>query len=213
VNVGQTLLKIKSISPDVGYYGFEPNPSCIYYLNQLVDANKFCNVQIFPFALAEKAEVGELNFFFDSDTDSAATVIRDFRPGSLVKKKVYIPCFSFNEMASYIDEQAVAIIKIDVEGAELEVLKGLHSFLNTSRPFVVVEILPVYQQSNQTRFERQIQIEKLINRYNYKILRVKKTTQNTFDRFELIENIGIHGNEGLCDYVLCPQEHIQNLAG
>ena len=116
-------------------------------------------------------------------------------------------------MATYIDQENIYIIKIDIEGAELEVLKGVSSFMGTCRPFIVIEILPVYQQSNQSRLYRQTEIETLVEQRNYKILRVKKTAENTFERFELIHTIGIHGDQNLCDYVLCPKERIQNLVG
>jgi hypothetical protein len=31
VNIGQTLLKLKSLAPDIVYVGFEPNPFCALY--------------------------------------------------------------------------------------------------------------------------------------------------------------------------------------
>ena len=36
VNVGQTLLKLKSISSEINYLGFEPNPNCVNYLKNLI---------------------------------------------------------------------------------------------------------------------------------------------------------------------------------
>ena len=38
VNVGQSLLKLKSISAEINYIGFEPNPICIHYLTKLMKA-------------------------------------------------------------------------------------------------------------------------------------------------------------------------------
>src|SRR5689334_6653408 len=86
VNVGQTLLKVKSIDPSINYYGFEPNPTCVYYLNQLIETNKISNVLLFPVAIADKPKIAQLNFYYDSDTDSAASMIRDFRPVEQIRK-------------------------------------------------------------------------------------------------------------------------------
>src|SRR5262245_40272959 len=41
VNVGQTLVKVKSISIDRSYIGFEPNPACLYYVGELIKQNQF----------------------------------------------------------------------------------------------------------------------------------------------------------------------------
>ena len=45
-NIGQTLLKLKSIAPDVLYYGFEVNTACLFYLNELINANTFTGTLI-----------------------------------------------------------------------------------------------------------------------------------------------------------------------
>ncbi|HEY2720520.1 MAG TPA: FkbM family methyltransferase [Chitinophagaceae bacterium] len=209
VNVGQTLLKIKSIDPDIEYYGFEPNPTCVFYVNRLIEANKIENVYIFPVAIAEKAGITELNFYFDSDTDAAASMIKDFRPVSGIRKSVFIPCLSINDVKSFIWDSSVSIIKVDVEGAELDVLKGLSSFLETLRPFVLMEILPVYEAENKFRLDRQLEIERILLKNNYKIIRIKKNNDRFFS-LEMIDAIGIHSNQDWCDYIFCPGEtHLQ----
>jgi FkbM family methyltransferase len=213
VNVGQTLLKIKSIDPGIRYYGFEPNPTCVYYLDQLIEMNGIRNAVIFPVAIAEKAGIAELNFYYDSDTDSAASMIKDFRPSAEVRKKVYIPCFSVKEMEQYIDVAAVSIIKIDVEGAEMEVLKGLNQFLETARPFVIMEILPVYNEQNNDRLQRQKEIENILAQHNYQILRIRKTADDHFSHLEKLNEVGIHSEQSWCDYIFCPKEILPGLIG
>jgi FkbM family methyltransferase len=212
VNVGQTLMKVKSIDPEINYYGFEPNPTCVYYINQLIELNSIRNVTLFPVAIAEKPAMAQLNFYYDSDTDSAASMIKGFRPQEQVRKTVMIPCFSLNEVKQFIDLNSVSIIKVDVEGAELEVLKGLDIFLSASRPFIIMEILPVYQVDNKERLERQIQIESILTSHRYTIFRIKKSG-NDFSDFEELEEIGIHSNQDWCDYVFCPSEFKSKLTG
>jgi hypothetical protein len=38
-NIGQTLIKLRAVAPDVDYVGFEPNPTCFHYLTKLVERN------------------------------------------------------------------------------------------------------------------------------------------------------------------------------
>jgi len=210
VNVGQTLLKIKSIDADIPYYGFEPNPTCVYYLNQLIERNRIKNVFLFPVAIADQTKITELNLYYDSDTDSAASMIKDFRPDALVRKTMYIPCFSVEDVTAFIDISSLSIIKVDVEGAELEVLKGIRTFLENSRPFIVMEILPVYQAENIRRLQRQIELERILSSHNYKILRIRKENDH-FLSFEPIDAIGVHYNQEWCDYVFCPNELLPRL--
>ena len=37
VNIGQTLMKLKSVNPKIEYIGFEPNATCVHYVNKLID--------------------------------------------------------------------------------------------------------------------------------------------------------------------------------
>ena len=48
VNIGQTLCQVKSIDFQREYFGFEPNPACNMFVEELVRINKFPCVKIFP---------------------------------------------------------------------------------------------------------------------------------------------------------------------
>jgi len=205
VNTGQTLLKLKAVDLQRNYIGFEPNPNCVFYVQELIRINNFKNVTVFPVGLAEKTQLIELNFFTTAATDSFASIISDFRANSTVCRKEFIPCFKFSDLGlPAID--SISIIKIDVEGAELEVLNTLTQVIKEYRPFILVEILPVYEISNQNRLERQKQIEILFRGLQYQIYRIHKKGGIEIASLELISEVGIHSNLDWCEYILCPIE-------
>jgi FkbM family methyltransferase len=210
VNTGQTLLKLKAKDNQRIYIGFEPNPNCIFYVQELIRSNKFTNITLYPIGLADKTQLVELNFFTTAATDSAASIITDFRKGSTVYRKEIIPCFKFSDINLALPED-IAFVKIDVEGAELEVLEGIKSLLIEYRPFIIIEILPVYNMSNADRLHRQQAIERLLSELGYMVLRILKQGDSEVKSLEIISEIGVHSNLNYCDYVLSPREHIDIL--
>ncbi|MGB4838706.1 MAG: hypothetical protein WBP08_06900 [Saprospiraceae bacterium] len=86
INIGQTLLKLRSVSSEIKYIGFEPNPMCVNYVDRLMKENNLKDISIIPVDIADKTEIGVLNFFCASGTDSSASMIRDFRPEHKIEK-------------------------------------------------------------------------------------------------------------------------------
>ena len=80
VNIGQTLLKLKAVNKNMVYIGFEPNPSAVFYTNELIKANGFKNTSLIPIGLSNKTEVLTLNIYNNSDVDSSASILAEFRP-------------------------------------------------------------------------------------------------------------------------------------
>jgi len=64
-----------------------------------------------------------------------------------------------------------SFLKIDVEGAELEVIEGLKNWINDHRPIMIAEVLPTYTADNTFRIERQNRIAVLVSEMNFVILR------------------------------------------
>jgi FkbM family methyltransferase len=201
VNVGQTLLKLRSIDADIKYIGFEPNPACVYYTNELIKSNSFKNTIVVPAGIADIDHLLTLNFYTDGDLDSSASIVKDFRPEQVYRRE-YVACLQYSSFHELLDNEAVSILKIDVEGAELEVLSSLSSVLQDKRPFVLIEILPAYSLDNTQRVERQAAIQEMLKKMNYKILRIHKTELG----FSHLERIEINPRIEDCDYLLCPEE-------
>ena len=138
-NIGQTLLKVKSISADMKYVGIEPNVVCVNYMYNLIRHNNFGNVRIFPVGLAEKSEM--LTLYADNEFASGASMIHGFRSQQKIKHEYNTPVFSGDFILGKCNPY---LIKIDVEGFELDVIKGLQETLRRERPIVICEILPNY---------------------------------------------------------------------
>ena len=207
VNTGQTLLKLKSVSSDIEYIGFEPNPFCVNYVSKLIARNGFENTTIVPVGISDNSELGVLNFLEDSKADSSASMIAEFRKDHVIKRKEYIPLFNFEDLRDKINLDSISVLKIDVEGAELEVITSFKKELAKSETILLLEILPAYNEENTFRIERQNKIQKLLFDLNYSIFKVLKKNDLLLD-FEEVKAIGIHSDLDLCDYVVVPNAKI-----
>lgn len=202
VNLGQTLLKVKAIDPQRPYAGFEPNPACVFYLNELIAMNQIQEASIYPVALAEETGLLHLDLYNDSPADSAASIIPNFRSSKGQTRSLWVPAFRFADVNDALLQQSVAFIKIDVEGAELDVCRSLEARIRADRPVVLLEILPVYDEQNSVRLDRQLELESMFNSMGYRWFRIQKRPPNDFMGLMEIESIGIHGDLDACDYVL-----------
>jgi FkbM family methyltransferase len=197
VNIGQTLLKVKSVFPKIEYVGFEPNPYCVSYLHQLIASNQIINTTILPIAIANETNVFPLLFDNESLSDSSAGIIKTYRKGKF--RKIDILAFQLKHF-SYLNEKKIGIVKIDVEGAELEVLSQLVEIIKSNKPIIILEILPVYSIKNEDRYERQIKIQEFINLIEYEIFRIDMSSS----LYTNIKELEIHSDLSLCNYLLTP---------
>lgn len=140
VNLGQTLIKVKTIEPNRDYIGIEPNSSCIFYLQHLVSKNNWKNITlvpagVYPFDCLRRL-VGK------NDIHGGSTVIDDFKVSSKHSSKVskLVPLLAFSTIQQSIPNKKISIIKIDVEGAELEVMESLSGTIRHRRPIIILEV-------------------------------------------------------------------------
>lgn len=209
-NIGQTLLKVKSIADQITYVGFEPNAVCNFYLQQLIQTNKIQKALIIPVGVASENGLAELTFYHSSQTDSSASIVKDFRSKNKVHRKEYAPTLNFETFNSSLNLADITVLKIDVEGAELEVLTSFQKVIEKYNPIVIIEILPVYKQENTRRLERQKQVEELMHQLDYVICSVEKN-KTTLLGLKSIETIGVHRDLNRCEYVLVPKKGVKGL--
>ena len=218
-NLGQTLFDHYLADAENQYVGFEPNPRCIYYLNDLIEQNSFSRHTILPIGLAEQAKIVPLYSRKGNADDDSATLIKDLRPTWELASQ-YVPCYQFDEVRETLRLERISLIKIDVEGFELEVLKGMQTSISACQPVILCEVLfrdPSAEPSaHQKRNEELIE---LLSSFNYSILQLVKSKDDlrvtdarkitAFDTESFSEE-----NRQLCDYLFFPageESRIKNL--
>lgn len=207
VNVGQTLLKVKRLDCNFPYIGFEPNPNCVFYVEELIKKNRFTKCEIVPVGISDTNTIVSLQYFSHDLTDSSASIIEGFRTGTAIALKKNIVVCNYDMLQEKF-QMTVGLVKIDVEGAELNVIQGLRQLLTREKPLILMEILPVYQKENTNRLQRQEEIERIMHGMDYQTLRILKNSQDKFEGFERVSVIGIHADVQKSDYLFCPTQRI-----
>ena len=206
VNVGQTLVKVKSVDPMRTYIGFEPNSACVFYVDELIRQNQFQNCMIVPVGVFNKDEVRPLNFFNDSAVSSSSSMIMDGRSSDSIRSMKFVPVFTFETIEHSFAIEEVAFVKVDVEGAELEVLRSLAQLIHRCRPFLLIEVLPDYSGRISVRTDRQKKMERFLKDADYDIFRVEKTSHGAFRGLAEVNTFGSRSDVRLSDHLIVPRE-------
>lgn len=184
-NTGQSLLKIKSINKGIHYIGFEPNNTCFEYLQNLVKINSFTDCHLKNFALSDRKQ--QLLLGKNEATDSSASIIKNLRP-DYFKDSDLINCISYDELKL---TNKISFVKIDVEGAELEVLIGMKEAIKRFQPVILCEVLDSF--SNEVLDFTQSRVDQLcalLNSYGYAIIQIRQD-DGEIKSYKQIEKIKI----------------------
>lgn len=202
VNVGQTLLKVKTLAPDRPYYGFDPNPACFNYARRLVQLNGFTDCTLYPVGLSDRTRT--LPLFARHEADVSASVVAGFRRTERSPVLMHVAVFEGDTVLEEAGRPLVGILKVDVEGGELEVLQGLRATLARDRPFIICEILPVYSATSEQgrlRIRRQEQLLAALAALEYVVFRIPRSAP-----LQRIDAIECHADMALTNYVFVPVE-------
>ncbi len=174
-NVGQTLIKFKTLYPTGNYIGIEPNPNCVTYILNLIKCNNWVNTKVIPAGAANESSV--LPLYLDKVGDlysqQGATFIKDYRLTSIPVGELLIPVITTDSVFhSRENNRRISLIKIDVEGAEFQTLTGLLKTISIHRPRIVVEVLPANSENFDLRKKINNKINGLIKSIDYEIHRI-----------------------------------------
>lgn len=140
-NVGQTLTKVLAIDPSRRYVGFEPQIACSFFLEQFIRDNHLTNASVLSLALSDENRV--LPLFSSTAYDEMASIEGALdSTGARRDSVVFVPARVGDEVLEEMCLSEIAVIKVDVEGAELAVLTGLKRTLIQHGPVLIFEVLP-----------------------------------------------------------------------
>jgi len=207
-NTGQTLLKVRSCCPERPWIGFEPNPTCVTYLERLIRTNQFKSCVLVPAGLDTESGVKWMDCFTDDPSDQSATLVRGFRPPDGVRRRILVPVVEFCRTGI---EDEIGFVKVDVEGGEKEVLQSIQPVLEKSRPIVMLEVLPIWSAENRERLERQKAVEAQFRHLDYAICRIEKSEDDHCRGLRRVLEIGVHDQLSWSDYLAVPSERLDSV--
>lgn len=136
-NVGFfTVIGARLVGADGMVYAFEPLPENVQRTRANVQANRFSNVQILEAAVSDHSGNGELMVAEYVGGSALSSV--EHPPD--VKGVLPVRLVTIDELVAKNEVRAPQVVKIDVEGAEIEVLRGMSITLESYHPFVIFEI-------------------------------------------------------------------------
>jgi len=141
-NIGyHTVYGARLVGPDQGkVYAFEPGDDNLAYLKKNVHHNKLSNVEIVPCAAGAARRVR--NFYLRKSSN-----LHSFYADAEAKniKAIKIQEVPLDEIV----KERVDFVKIDVEGAEMEVLKGMKRILQSNPDIrLLIEWVPFRAKSS-----------------------------------------------------------------
>lgn len=171
-NIGQTFVDYCFLGRGGAYVGFEPSPSCVQAMRGIIRVNPKHDAQIIPVALSSKNGLVSLYFGDGDETDAAATLDKDVRPRKK-NSSVLVPCARFDDVLPDLALAGIDLIKIDVEGAELHVLQGMHGCLKSRRPPLMCEVLHRDPHAEEAAYLQTISsLSSLLGSIEYKVFQI-----------------------------------------
>ena len=135
-NVGHHSIFLSKFASQV--LAFEPYPKVNMQFKQQIAHNNISNIQIFETGLSDRRET--LNYYAPTGNNEG---IGSFDESSIGKGNTSYGQLELREGDQIIESDSwknIKLIKIDVEGFEKKVIKGLSRTIEEERPVIVCEI-------------------------------------------------------------------------
>ncbi len=207
-NIGQTLVNVLEVSRDIQYLGCEPQLACAASIDRFITLNNLHRHVILPIGLGNRN--GIASFGFREENDPTASMIEGYRPTGFYRYYRHLPVHRGDHILDDLGVSDVAILKVDVEGGELEVLQGFYNSLENHRPTVIFEILPnrllttgqaLDGKTKAFREQRHGEMEVLFRTLNYEFYAIQ--ADGSMLKVEELTA----SNQVNLDYLAVPKEH------
>jgi FkbM family methyltransferase len=144
-----TLKASRQVGPGGKAIAFEPNPETAALLRDNVSANHLGNVTVEEIACTDKDQQLTLYAAPINNTGASSLSKTNASYGD-APRPFQVRGRPIDDVVRELNLDRVDAIKIDVEGAELQVLKGAEETLKRFHPKIVLEVLPAQLASFHT---------------------------------------------------------------
>jgi FkbM family methyltransferase len=142
-NVGSFAWNAVSQNPAIQVYLFEPDRQNIRLLKRTISSNELNAAHLWEGVVSNCD--GEVSFLVDDASGATGSIVgTSAKPSSLhsaygMRRRIAVPSTTLDSFTATIKPTGITLLKIDVEGAEAQVLDGAKEFIARVRPLIVVE--------------------------------------------------------------------------
>lgn len=177
-NIGfLSMVAAKTVGKSGEVIAFEPVPSTFELLHENKELNQLDNLQINAYALGKEVGKGIIYEEMQNRGGASMTIKRSENPGISIEVK---------RLDDLVLSRRVDLIKIDVEGQELDVLKGGEALIRKDLPVLIVE----YSASRKAEDGAEEMFQWLKSLEIYEFYRLKKGKERKSALIKIISKTG-----------------------
>jgi len=182
-NIGSYTLSLHNKAKYI--YAFEASKINIGYLNDNIKGNKIENVMTVHKAVSDE-DNKKVKLYLSPDAGGNNSIYERFDGEFETIETVTLDSFCANN-----EIPLVGVIKIDVEGAELDVIRGANKVLDTFKPVLIIEFNKLAAGKAGYDLERLYDhLENMkFNAYTLQNYKLKEVDRNIFKDEELNQNL------------------------
>jgi FkbM family methyltransferase len=135
-NIGAITIPLAASFPECRFYCFEPHPVIYKRLKTNIDLNQFVHVNAVQAAVSDQS--GKLDFYAQTDNLNmglSSLVNVQNNPAT----KISVDCITLDDFFRAKEMPSISAVKIDVQGSEILVLKGMSALIRKHRPVLFFE--------------------------------------------------------------------------
>ncbi|MBW2466813.1 MAG: FkbM family methyltransferase [Deltaproteobacteria bacterium] len=194
-NIGNHALFLTQYASIV--HAFENYQPAKESLEEKMLVNNIGNIVIHPIGLSDRKESIP---FYPQDVDSIST--GSFEKGFCGSEEnaIILNVDIGDDVMKNENITGIDLIKIDVEGFEIQVLKGLANTMRENRPLVIFETLPATRESSETDFEKMKAL--FPDKYSFYIFSRRDKKRGKYRLARIQSTASLSSN----DIIACPDE-------
>lgn len=127
-----TIAMARAVGPGGRVWAYEPTPETADFLERNLNLNRCANVALRRAAVSDRN--GELPFAIDAHSEANAVAVAGAR------EVIRASAVTLDRAAADEDWGEIDFIKLDVEGHELEAIRGGAEFLSARSPLIMLEL-------------------------------------------------------------------------
>lgn len=131
-----SMLAARLVGPDGRVYAFEPAPENAEAIGRNAELNLLGNITVIPKAVSARAGTARLQIV----DDQSWSRLEEYGEHPGTERVLEVETVTIDALVDAGELPPPALVKIDVEGAELGVLEGMGSTIERHRPVIVCEL-------------------------------------------------------------------------